>query len=105
MKNNDCLKKNLIYELTCTVCKEKYIGETQRELHTRVKEHNFATQTGRANSAMREHYEKQHTDIPPVPFTAKILETANDFIDRKLKEAKWIQKLKPSINRDSGWQM
>ncbi len=54
---------------------------------------------------MREHYENEHQDIPTVPFTATILERANDFVDRKLKEARWIQQRKPNINRDTGWQV
>ena len=34
-----CLRKNIIYEITCSVCKNIYIGNRFRFLYTRIKEH------------------------------------------------------------------
>ena len=35
----DLQRSNLIYEFTCPGCNESYIGKTERNLHTRLKEH------------------------------------------------------------------
>jgi hypothetical protein len=38
-KPNRCLYKNVVYQITCTICGIVYIGETSRTIGTRVKEH------------------------------------------------------------------
>lgn len=100
----ECKRKNIIYELECTICQEKYIGETQRELHTRLNEHNRHLHMGNTQfSAMAQHYQIKHTSIPEKPFKAKIIERCQDYADRKIREAIWIRRTQPKINRDSGW--
>ena len=37
--HNMCLKKNTVYKITCTLCKDIYIRETSRTIRTRVNEH------------------------------------------------------------------
>ena len=34
-----CLKKNIVYKITCTLYKDTYIGETSRTIKTRIHEH------------------------------------------------------------------
>ena len=102
-RTQECLKKNVIYELTCKQCGDIYIGETQRLLHTRLKEHLKSITMGDSKSAMSSHYTSKHSFCDAIPFSFKILDTANDFIDRKIKEATWIKLKKPTINRDGGW--
>ena len=103
LKNKLCLTKSSIYELKCTICGESYIGETQRCLHTRVKEHLRAIIHGNSNSAIAEHYTQKHSTIPMAPFTTSILDKGYDYVDRKIREAKYIDMKKPKINRDAGW--
>lgn len=101
-----CRKKNVIYELTCLICKERYIGETKRELHHRLNEHVRHTVQGNiTNSAFAEHYQKLHHNnkIPEPPFSVKILDNGRDSADCFIREATSIRKEKPSINRDRGW--
>ena len=38
-KSNQCLKKNVIYEINCSHCGNLYIGETGRTIGSRIKEH------------------------------------------------------------------
>ena len=38
-KSNQCLRKNAVYEITCSHCGILYIGETGRTIGTRIKEH------------------------------------------------------------------
>ena len=44
----------VIYQIDCKDCEENYIGETERNLHKRVKEHK------RESSPMGEHLSHQH---------------------------------------------
>ena len=37
------------------------------------------------------------------PFTTSILDKGYDYVDRKIREAKYIDMKKPKINRDAGW--
>ena len=32
--HNMCLKKNIVYKITCTPCNDTYIGETSRTIRT-----------------------------------------------------------------------
>jgi len=38
-----------------------------------------------------------------MPFSFKILKTAQSFVERKLIEATCIREFSPDINRDQGW--
>ncbi len=106
VNSNSCYAKNIIYEATCTTCNEIYIGETKRFLHLRAREHlsNIRNNNIQA-SALALHYHVVHpnTSIPDIPFTIKVLEKAHDTADRKIREAIWIRKKRPTINRDNGW--
>ena len=105
-KNNNCLRKNLVYELKCSLCHHTYIGETKRQFHQRLKEHRVAIMQGdEKNSAFAAHYATyhQHQEIPKLPFTGKICEMAKDSADRLIREATLIRSRQPAINRDKGW--
>ncbi len=101
-----CHRTNVIYEAKCTICGEIYIGETRRELHTRITEHQCAIQQGDTQaSAIAEHYSRKHPGmaIPDIPITVTVINTAKDTADRKIKEACAIRQRTPTINRDGGW--
>ena len=104
LKSTSCFIKNTIYQISCKYCDEIYIGETQRELHLRLKEHLKSILLCDDKSAMSVHFKHFHTHVlDEFPFTTQILDIGKDFVDRKLREATWIRKKKPSINRDIGW--
>ena len=105
-KDNNCITKDVIYELSCSECEDKYIGETKRSLHTRINEHHKSIFYNRGNPAMLEHYKQHHNNsINSNPFKVKILEKSHNTTDRKIKEALWIEKKSPKINRDIGWKI
>ena len=41
-----CQMKNIVYLITCNICNEKYVGESKRQIRTRLREH-----CSRANSS------------------------------------------------------
>ena len=90
IKNSDiCHRKNVVYQLTCNVCRNTYIGSTIRPLHTRIKEH-----ISRTSSSFYKHLRSCNTNN----FTTTILTSDNDSCNIRLKEAIYIKKLKPTIN-------
>jgi hypothetical protein len=94
-KNKVC---GAIYHIQCSDCKEDYIGETERPLHKRLREHQTRTQ-----SAVYEHIEgSNHTlDLQ----STSVLDTELNPFKRKIKEALHIKARRPSLNRDSGVEL
>ena len=96
-KEDQC---GLIYHIKCKDCNDTYIGETGRNMLTRFKEHTSRKGT---NSAIKEHLEeKNHTCTLE---EVKILEREDDWYRRKVKEAIFIQRHQPSLNRDKGLEL
>ena len=74
----------------------RYIGETSRHFSTRIKEHTMSDK----NSHILKHF----SEFPSckslyTPSCFIILDTANNPIDLKLKEALYIDKNKPNLNK------
>ena len=88
-----CLKKNIVYEITCKICQEKYIGETHRTLLTRIKEHHKSS-----SSQYYDHFIKKHHMAPEMT-SFKISQGGfSNTLQRKAAETKLIKVVKPSIN-------
>lgn len=102
-KNKNCMDKNCIYKLQCTICFQEYIGETGRPFHERLKEHLKSIILMDNKSAMSEHYVKHHVEIPEEPFSYNILKKINNTTERKIAESIFIKQQQPAINRDSGF--
>ena len=66
----DALKSMVVYQFICAGCNSCYIGETSRHFSTRIKEHTVSDKN-----------------------------SANSSIDLKLKEAFYISKNKPDLNK------
>jgi hypothetical protein len=84
-----------IYQIKCSTCGNLYIGETGRQLGTRIEEHKKI-----ASSAIHEHIERTGHRIDWD--NIKIIDKEQDTIKRKIKEAIHIKLKKPSLNRDQG---
>ena len=88
LKNDQCLVKNCVYQLTCTNCQAIYIGSTTRAFHTRYKEHLTSE-----NSSVAAHKSICHAN-----FTSKIIARENDPVKLRFKEALLIQSRNATIN-------
>ena len=91
-----CLRKNVVYQLRCTLCQQRYIGETNRTFLTRFKEH----LSGNVTSHYFEHWKTMHNGKPTVENTSfSILQGGfSNSIQRTTAEAMFIQSSKPTIN-------
>ena len=94
-----CCACFVVYEVTCQLCKEKYIGSTTRQIHTRASEHLQAARKHDHASAMGEHYAKSHPAAAPNLSFAIIQTTEQDELRLRIAEAYAIKTRKPKLNR------
>ena len=88
LKNDHCLIRNCVYQLTCTKCHAIYIGSTTRTFHQRYKEH-MTTDTSSISA---------HKTTCQATFTSKIIARENDPVKLRFKEALLIQRNSATIN-------
>ena len=93
-KTPHALKANVVYEFVCSCDTSlSYIGKTKRHLAIRVDEHC----TGTKNSAIQTH--RQLCTCSPDINDFKIVCSGKSDLDIKIKEALYIKKRKPKLNR------
>jgi len=88
---------NVVYHAKCT-CGESYIGETTRNLKTRLNEHNPSAKKCK-NSEVSDHLQK-HSDHHIDFKNPKILGSARNRTKPLILEILKIKKLNPGINVD-----
>ena len=102
----DTQRSHVVYRVPCSGCGKVYIGETQKTLGARIKEHQDACRLGHTEkSAIAEHaWDAQHR---PDWEGVKIVDVASRKKELLVKEAIHIR-LTPReelLNRDKGWQI
>ena len=95
----------VVYQIPCQ-CGKVYVGETQRHLETRGKEHRNACNKGdTGKSAIAEHqWDQQHQ----VNWEGtRVLDRASRPVQLRVKEALYIQKtpINNRLNRDEGYEL
>ncbi len=103
---NICFAKNIVYQISCGLCHEVYIGETGRFLHQRVTEHtaNVGTASEASEQPLRKHWYENHRGLQ-FRGEVKILRRCRDAADRKLWESAFITDMKPNINTQKPWMI
>jgi hypothetical protein len=97
-----CNTKQVVYKYTCLGCQECYIGKTINSVKDRHKQHRAAMVKLDANkSALVEHMSNcsYAFDKDIEAYKLSILEKCNDNVDTLIREAWWINKLSPKLNR------
>ena len=95
--------RNVVYSVKCRTCGGEYIGETQRALEVRKKEHCDALRLGRTEkSTIAEHVHSTLEGHEMDWESLCIIDGALRNRERKISEALDIGKRKPSVNRDGG---
>lgn len=107
-----CTDKNVVYELTCTLCGEKYIGESKRPIRLRFNEHLRSAINETKLTPIGDHFASCHQDlskdekIKSPPLKVKILTRAKDHPDRKIAESMYIRNVRPKLNDNmSSWRI
>ena len=106
----------VVYRIPCKMCNKAYVGETGRQLKTRIEEHKkevdslentaFTRSTRKTSektvhkSAITDHITTTNHVIDWE--NTKILDRAENKRIRQVREAIWIRRTKGAINRDHG---
>ena len=86
------LKSHVIYEITCPGCSAQYVGQTQRHLKTRCKEHaNVTTPVG-------SHFKDCVGHTGSLIDSTRIIDAARNCWKLSALEAIHIAKLSPTLN-------
>ena len=94
-----------IYQINCegatgVTCDKSYIGETERSLRTRFLEHRRRSSTSQSEVALH-----LHVDAPDHSVSlneVRVLDREPKWLERGIKEAIYIRKHQPPLNRDGG---
>ena len=100
-KPGSCLSTGVVYKITCNDCNEFYVGHTGRPAHARASEHRCSARNPLAKSYVAKPFAVHSTSCHssnPVSLSGTILDIEPNTIRRKISEALFISKLKPSIN-------
>ncbi|XP_052247813.1 uncharacterized protein LOC127855937 [Dreissena polymorpha] len=97
-KTDKMKKCGVIYHIQCEDCENDYVGETARQIDTRLKEH-----LTRTSSAIYDHCKQTGHKINPN--NTKVLTSEEHLWKRKVKEAIEIKQRRPSLNRDEGLEL
>ena len=105
-----CMKKNAVYRIDCKWCTEYYVGETERSLETRLKEHNGEARRRTRDKPWGDHMRNKHSRrrlrLRDSAFTAvSVLAREGDRASGKLREAVEIRNLALKINTNAGWSL
>ena len=90
----------LVYDIKCFNCNQYCIGETGRNLGVRFKEH---TSRKGVDSSVKEHI-REHGHECRIE-EVKVLDREDNWLRRKIKEAIYINRNKPELNRDQGLEL
>ena len=92
-KFSNCRKSNICYTIKCSNCKSKginreYIGESNRNLFQRIKEHKDLLEKGKESSVLLKHVMKDHEgeDKKDIEFEAKVVKSFKTPLSRIIYE-------------------
>ena len=90
----NCNTKNVVYMLECDKdnCKKRYIGETNREVKERIKEHIGYAKNNKTLYATGEHFNLPGHTYQNMKFTIVEKVKKQDIIYRQEREKYFIQK-------------
>ena len=104
-----CHLKNVVYQITCTLCSSIYIGETRRRVRTRFMEHLGDARNKRSGTHLGDHVRETHPDdiITNDTFKIRLLHThIKDAAQMKITESLEIRNRRPAINKNStSWKL
>jgi len=98
------LKNNVIYKINCNDCDATYVGQTKRQLRTRIREHKNNIKLDQSkHSVISEHIIKfSHSfDWNDV----KVLDRESKFYKRIISEMIYIKEQKSSLNLNSDTEL
>jgi len=105
-KDRDCasFKNNVVYKISCKNCDATYVGQTKRQLRTRIREHkNNLKQDQSKHSVITEHIIKYNHSFDWD--NTKILDCESKFYKRITSEMIHIKEQKVGLNLNSDTEL
>ena len=96
-------KSGVVYEIHCMNCPDIYIGHTGRQIGERLKDWHKSLAPSHKLSAVAEHFSTTGHIIDWE--NTKVLDREDREYPRQVREAIYIKKKKPSLNRDQGLEL
>ena len=93
-------KKEVVYEVACKDCDQKYIGETKRTMKERLTEHKYVVRRGDEKNGIAVHANKFNHSIDWE--SAGVRSTAQGYWNRRTLEAMQIRRTACPMNLDCG---
>ena len=101
IRNSPVQKGGCIYEIPCNHCNKRYIGQSGKELTTRLKQHQYNVRIGNTASSLFYHMNEYNHTINWKE--AKEIMHCNDFVKRNILESCIIKKnCKDLLNTSPG---
>jgi len=89
----DCTKNEIVYEIECEGCGDRYIGETSRNAYTRGEEHKKALVKREQRSVLWNHCKEKHDEVVQ-NFTMSVRKSFHqDAILRQIMESTLIRSI------------
>ena len=88
----DCQTSNVVYCLTCSKCKEQYIGETEKTLAIRFGQHRGYVRNKELQKATGAHFNQAGHQMADMKITILEKVKSTDPQLRKIRESHYIQK-------------
>ena len=109
-------KANCVYRIPCKNCNKSYVGETGRSLGLRMEEHRKEAENSESRPYTRSSKSSAVSEIHKSAITdhvatdnhvmdwdnIRVLDREEDRTRRWIKEAIWIRRSMPVMNRDEG---
>ena len=95
-----CHSKNVVYGLECSLCGDRYIGETKRPLRLRYNEHLRDGTNKTRDTPLGDHFADKHPqdNATDTTLAVKIIRKCIDEADRKIAESVAIRDATPTLN-------
>ena len=90
IKNSPKQINGCIYEIPCNQCNKRYVGQSGKELATRIKQHKYNVRTGSMDSSLFQHMNNEDHSINWT--AAKEIMYCKDFLKRNVIESCIIKK-------------
>ncbi len=88
-------RTGVVYHIKCPCCDSNYVGETERNIRQRMKEHHRSSSPVGHHMDFNKHNFSNDSDV-------SILHQESGWFHRGVAEAIHIQQQNPNLNRDRG---
>ena len=99
LSKHNCETSCVVYQFSCKVCGDKYIGKTARPFYLRYNEHSNSIKNKNNTSALSEHSQVCRLSGTIDDFNVQFLRCLKDPVETSVVESRLINTYSPRMNR------